>query len=86
MTKYFIGILFIIFLYGCEPLNDFEKKIVILRINDIYPDTLCIQSTIIESNRDWTKYRFNGTNGFSQCPTIWFTVGKDNKILSVWRY
>jgi hypothetical protein len=83
MKKYLVGILFIILFYGCVE-SELDKKLIILKVGDTYPDTLCVQSRLLETNERWTKYYFFSSPSSKNAPRF-VTVDKNNKILSIWR-
>jgi hypothetical protein len=83
MKKYIISILFVILFYGCTE-SELDRRLITLKVGDMYPDTLCIQSRVIEANEKWTKYYFASSTAINYAPR-WIVVDKNNKILSIWR-
>lgn len=77
--KKILIILGLLLLHGCN--NEYQEKVMQLKVGDKFANQCAI---FIESNEKWDKYVYK-YQSWDDAASIYYTVGKDGKILSIWR-
>jgi hypothetical protein len=71
-------------LCGCT--NKYEDAIYNTKVGDIWQDSLCEWTALVEANENWNKYEYRSDWAYRVKTRVYYVVGKDGRVLAVWKY
>ena len=81
-NKIAVAISIALMLLLCSCTNVYQDEIENLKVGDMWTDSLCQWTIMIESNEKWDKYKYNLSFNSG---SIYYTISKKGKVLSLWR-